>query len=850
MPNPSPQAAFGTVRCLPPSCQPDSALRLCAHWLHGLWLFVFLALGPHLSAQTQRQHDEEFLPGLVATFHDEKHSLKLIAPTPNFYLDAEESIHPSLSPDFEGEWVGVLSILQTGHYQFDGGPVEIHIDGKKVEEAGIELETGRHPIQIKYHRQPGRAVLRLGWKADHFPLEPIPQSRFSHALAMSPDRQASLIERGRHLIEELGCVNCHSTDSPSLRGRLGPDLTAIGKRVSSRWLYQWLGDPSAFRSGSVMPGQLDEQQRRDVTTYLLSLSSGGDFEHGRMSNERGPFFGLETYSTIGCAACHEQPGLGLDGMGSKMSVEALQTYLKDPLRFDPGGRMPSMMLSDQEAYNLAAMLTRSRDEAFEQPWQPGEADRGRELVASSGCLSCHALQEAQLKNKLLATRLDRLSPERGCLSGEPRGVPIYGLSENDSMALRTFLRAYQANPDLSPSPIHDFQRRMEQLGCVTCHEMEGGGPTAALAERTPSLLDAGAKLRKTWIEGIMMNGRQAEAKTKVRMPDYDPSYVGDFGEAMAKRAGIQPKDNRSQLSLTEERQTAGVRLLGTGMGCIGCHGFGENEPLGEDGPYLTLTGERLRYSWFQRWMRNPARILSGTSMPNYFTSTDPAQADSTIDTLWAALSMGARMPVPDGFPRDDTPPDGEARPIPTDEPIVIRWSMPETTPAAVAVGLPGGVSYCFDAGEVRLRYAWLGGFVDMTGTLNEKKDRATNLTRTADLLGEIFYRSSEFPLRMGRIDDIPLPRFRGYRWIDGHPQFHYRVGDADVYERVVAANGNQGIVRQFTISRVSGRAWFLTEATEDLEVTSSLGPPVDGALEIPEGIDVRFSVTIVKRGVN
>ena len=855
MPNCNIGLGFGTVRCLPPSCQPDSALRLCAHWLHGLWLcglwiFGSAVLCPPGLAQSQAQHDEEFLPGLVATFHDEKHSLKWIAPTPNFYLDAGESIHPSLSPNFEAEWVGLLSILQTGNYQLDSGSAQVFIDGKTLDESGVQLETGRYPIRIEYQRQPGKAAMRLSWKAGHFPLEPIAASRFSHRLAMQPDPQTSLIEHGRHLVEELGCLNCHATDSASLRGRLGPDLTAIGKRVSSRWLYQWLADPSAFRSGSVMPGQLDEQQRRDVTTYLLSLSSGGDFEHGRMSNERGPFFGLEAYSTIGCAACHEQPGLGLDGMGSKMSVEALQTYLKDPLHFDPGGRMPSMMLSDQEAYNLAAMLTRSRNEAFERPWQPGDADRGRELMASIGCLSCHTLQEAGLVNKHIAPRLEQLSPLRGCLASAPRGVPIYDLSENDSMALLAFLRAYQTNPDVSPAPLHDFRRRVQQLGCVTCHEMQGGGHTAALAERTPSLVDAGDKLRSRWIDGVMMSGRRAQEKTKLRMPGYDPSYVSEFGTTLAKLSAVDPTSSGVEPSSSEEKQTAGVRLLGTAMACIGCHGFGEHAPLGEDGPYLTHTGERLRYPWFQRWMRNPARILSGTSMPNYFSSTDPAQAEGTIETLWAALAMGTRMPVPAGFPTNDVAPDAEARPIPTDEAIVVRWSLPETTPAAIAVGLPGNVSYCFDAGEVRLRYAWLGGFVDMTGTLTEKKDSATNLTRTADLLGDIFYRSSEFPLRMGSVDRVPPRRFRGYRWIDGHPQFHYRVGDAHVYERVVAADGNQGIVRHFTISGVSEPTWFLTEAAEGLRVTSSLGPPVDGRLRIPEGSDVRFSVTIVKRRGN
>ena len=134
----------------------------------------------------------------------------------------------------------------------------------------------------------------------------------------------------------------------------------------------------------------------------------------------------------------------------------------------------------------------------------------------------------------------------------------------------------------------------------------------------------------------------------------------------------------------------------------------------------------------------------------------------------------------------------------------------------------------------------------MSGTLSEKKDPATGLTRAVDLIGTIFYRSAKFPLRVGNVDSVPQPRFRGYRLIDGHPQFHYEVNGIDVYERVVAADGNRGIVRQFTIPQLSKPAWFLLEASDGIKILSSLGQPVNQRLSIPQGTDVRFSITITK----
>src|SRR5437867_13039445 len=42
----------------------------------------------------------------------------------------------------------------------------------------------------------------------------------------------------------------------------------------------------------------------------------------------------------------------LDGLGSKSGVGALAAYLREPSRFDPGGRMPLLLLTDEEAVQV------------------------------------------------------------------------------------------------------------------------------------------------------------------------------------------------------------------------------------------------------------------------------------------------------------------------------------------------------------------------------------------------------------------------------------------------------------------------------------------------------------------
>ena len=806
-------------------------------------------------ADSDSEAGDGLRPGLAATYRQGNHTVRLAVPSPNFHLEAEESVHPSLGPAFEGEWRGLISILQAGTYRFRGGRFRggprVTIGGSAVGDAGVRLSPGRHPIRLSYRRKPGEAVLRLEWKAEHFDWEPVRDGRFLHDPAGADRARGDLIERGRALARKLGCVNCHAANSPSLRPRMGPRLTGLGSRTKREWVYHWLADPSAFRGDATMPRMLEDAGRRDVAAYLTSLSGGeppAEIEKVPRHDRRR---GASIFSTLGCGACHRRDALALDGMGSKTTLGALTEYLMQPGKFDPGGGMPSMLLTREEAGPLAASLLESTNPAFEEDFEGGNAARGKELVRTAGCLACHLLRDPQpLANEHRAAPLERLTPERGCLADEPPAqTPRYRLTGDERHALQAFVRAYSARPDVSPAPVYEFYNALDDLRCLSCHAMGPVGPTGPVPEKAPSLTGVGGMVQGDWLAEVLTRKRRIHRRLELRMPHYESGQVEKLTAGFAKAAGLKPGTGDEAPPATETAETHGVGILGVngdkgGLGCIGCHGWRERRSLGENGPDLTHAAQRLRYGWFYRWMRDPARIVSGTSMPNYFGPMEPAEAREKIDALWAVLSMGERMPLPEGFAEVRTEPGSEAQPIPADRPIVIRWDMPEATPSAFAVGLPGGVSYCFDPGESRLRYAWLGGYVDMTGTLYEKRDPKTRLTRTADLVGEIFYRSEGFPLRVGDADRIPQRRYRGYRLVEGFPEFHYQVDGIDVYETVRATEGHDGVVREFKIGRVEQAMWFLAAEPARVSVSTSLGAFAGGKVLIPQGVNVTFEVTV------
>jgi len=147
-------------------------------------------------------------------------------------------------------------------------------------------------------------------------------------------------------------------------------------------------------------------------------------------------------------------------------------------------------------------------------------------------------------------------------------------------------------------------------------------------------------------------------------------------------------------------------------------------------------------------------------------------------------------------------------------PQVQRMFLPEASPAAIAVALPGELSFCFDAAECRLRYVWKGGFIDAWSYWKG------NGSSQAKLGGEVIYRESRFPLTWPIAGEELPPKFLGYRvGKDGLPSFRYQRGGVTWTETIKPLSDGTGIERQFELD--AGKA--MTVAAEKAAVTSTTG---------------------------
>src|SRR5579883_2801826 len=183
----------------------------------------------------------------------------------------------------------------------------------------------------------------------------------------------------------------------------------------------------------------------------------------------------------------------------------------------------------------------------------------------------------------------------------------------------------------------------------------------------------------------------------------------------------------------------------------------------------------------------------------------PLDKDPNVPPAIAAAASGSQGP-------------GDGLLTVGERPRISRTFLPDCGPAAIAVGMPGGQSFVFDAGACQLRYAWKGGFVDNTDQWDGKGDL------WAKVVGRIYYRApAGHWLRFGSGAREPDVRWRGYRLADGFPEFHYFLEGVEVWESERPLEGGSGLRITFEIPHPPGPVFFVTDPSGGAEFASSAG---------------------------
>ena len=434
-------------------------------------------------------------------------------------------------------------------------------------------------------------------------------------------------ERGRELVENVGCLGCHITDESNLtevdwyRTR-GASLAGVGTKVNREFLYNWVKDPKHYWEETFMPDlRLTDREAADVTAYLMTLRN-------------------ETFEQL--------PVPQIDNAAiDEIALEFLRAGL--PIA-QAEERLRSMSAEEKTLYS------------------------GEGLIRRFGCFGCHEIAGFEDAQKIgvdlstwgskMVTRLDfgyidiphsrqewfenKLDHPRSYDRGKVKGAPeklrmgYFAFTEDEVEALatkvlgqtRTALPA-EAQKNLSANEAIGERARVliHEYNCRGCHLVDGFGggiyETEVMSEdvgfRPPNLNTQGARTQAAWLFDFLQDPSEVRFWLNVRMPTFhfDDEQLNTIVSGFMAMDETHPFATSAAAPVDAATLRVGSQLLDR-LQCERCHlaeaaGTMEASQLA---PSFRLTGARLREEWLVDWMKDPQTITPGTQMPQFWPFDD------------------------------------------------------------------------------------------------------------------------------------------------------------------------------------------------------------------------------------
>lgn len=685
-------------------------------------------------------------------------------------------------------------------------------------------------------------------------------------------------QQGALLMAELRCAACHD-GLDRVEMKIAPDLREVGARLTFEGMQQFIANPAAFHAGTTMPQMLaaeDEEKRREISTaishYLLSLSKSA-VDTQPLPDEAHD--GFERFHSLGCVACHpprDQAGkeiapggfVSLAHVSKKYQPRALASFLYEPLKVRPGGRMPDMNLNSYDAEVLAAYLMAGKTANAEAKASPQQVEKGERYFRTYNCVACHQVGDdfkTPLPDAAPSRKAMRL--DQGCLSEASQKAPHFALNEPQRRAIRAALQVEKSDA----STADRINMRLTQLNCIACHQRDDYGGVAASRDAffhskeealgnesriPPPLTGVGGKLRADWLNRVLYDRERARPYMITRMPHYGEVALRDLAGWLVEQDRMKPlilpePDNEKRNQLRD----AGLQLLGDqGLNCIACHNYNGTESPGMKGIDLMTSYQRLTPEWFFAYMKNPATYRPGIIMPSYWPQGKALQTEilegdteQQLQALWYTFSLGRSARDPSGLKQSDI------RLKVNDRAVIHRGRSRVAGYRGIAVGL-GDINYAFNAQNGSLAAIWRGDFV----TVNWKSQGAgdfhpigkfVSLPQDVSFLPQASAPAS-WPLLPQTTKEAPVnpdptyPRAHGFAFggyaLDGSdiPTFRYRSGEVMITDVMTA---HPPILSSAPSSTLRRTLMFSTEKDTSLVfriLTGAITSPAPGIYQTKE----------------
>jgi mono/diheme cytochrome c family protein len=538
----------------------------------------------------------------------------------------------------------------------------------------------------------------LGWEQ---PLLPVRYIQASCGTCHKEDLpQTPRLNRGRELLAKLNCAACHRIEGIEKPAMFGPDLANVGDKVSREWIYKWLAEPRTVMdaSGNVTVNGYETEPRMPyfalkpteisaLSAYLSSLKGNTvesyKFNPGviaALKDKPGAVADGEIrFQQMFCTTCHSLAvtragvteviggdiGPELTKVGTKVKLDWLIGWLRNPQGYQPHSSMPRYGWSDEDLYKVSLYMTESltdSDLLSKVPQLPRETSQevriGKRLFLEKGCASCHTAKAVPQQkdfgpdlSDIGARNLSQLEFGAATIPRnlvayiqakitDPHSVnpaarmPDYHLGAADLEAITTALLSMKAAPDIPGKlmvPKRHTELRLagafgqayERYKCYACHQFNGSGGTLA-----PDLSYEGGRAQRAWIVEFLKNPRTLRPVLTFRMPQFnmtseEAATIADYFKLVAQNPQVDTAATQ-QTQASAGLAVTGKELYEVKYQCQACHTIQGSG--GYVGPDLSDAGNWLTPAWIAEWLKNPQALIPGTIEPRRSFTADEVEA--------------------------------------------------------------------------------------------------------------------------------------------------------------------------------------------------------------------------------
>ncbi len=463
----------------------------------------------------------------------------------------------------------------------------------------------------------------------------------------------------KHPPKETGCTWCHygqgSATAPADHAHGSPHET----------------DQTVGINEPILRGDFMQSPCRNCHAEVVNLEGAPVLSKGK-----------RLFVKLGCPGCHLADGYSnerkvgprLTRINTKVDPSWLFRWVKKPRDYLPKTRMPDFGLNDEDATAISAYLFASSDKGYTLPetFESGDADNGKKLFDSVGCLACH---EVNGKGEDFGPDLGRIASKVSAdwlvswlsapkFYNHKSIMPHLRLAKNEAADITAFLIQFGEKDPIpgfeaklsDPETIKYGEKLVRRRGCFACHDINGMEKVGRIAPELSSFgrklileLEFGdAHIPHTWESWVRAKLRKPDTFRTERVLDKMPNFHlsdDEIDALVVLLAGFNgtkiPEQYRKILSKKGQILEKGRRLV-TKYNCRGCH-----HVEGEGGliqkyieskvlypPPLELgsyhVGERIKGSWLFSFLKNPTPVRTWVKMrmPTFFL-TDEEVRDLT-----------------------------------------------------------------------------------------------------------------------------------------------------------------------------------------------------------------------------